>query len=125
MSDEDDKGGSKPAPDVVLDTCCLVNLAAIDGTLDWGWKLATDDRKARIKAEAVGVAVVTTPELLQRWASQTGRSPVEVANALRRIETLARFAPSADSPAARWWRKIVDENPTGGGVPILLWSLIL
>src|SRR5262245_28263234 len=30
----EDNGASKPAPDVVLDTCCLVNLAAIDGTLD-------------------------------------------------------------------------------------------
>ena len=34
MRIEDDKRASKPPPDVVLDTCCLVNLAAIDGTLD-------------------------------------------------------------------------------------------
>jgi predicted nucleic acid-binding protein len=191
MPSEDDKHASKPASDVVLDTCCLVNLAAIDGTLDclasfaltWyvptaveaegifirvaadsrmvhrieltpaisagtvqicapaddaeqglyvelafslgdgeamalaiaknrGWKVATDDRKARIRADAVGVSVVTTPELLQRWASETARSAMEVANALRRIETLARFAPSADSAAARWWRKLLEENPT-------------
>ena len=192
MPSEDAKNASKAASDVVLDTCCLVNLAAIDGTLDclasfaltWyvptavqaegifirvgadsrlvqrieltpaisagivqicapaddaehaqyvelafslgdgeamalaiaknrGWKVATDDRKARIKADAAGISVVTTPELLQRWATQTARSALEVANALRRIETLARFIPSADSPAARWWRKIVDETSKG------------
>ena len=191
MPSEDDKDASKAASDVVLDTCCLVNLAAIDGTLDclasfaltWyvptavqaegifirvaadsrlvqrieltpaisagtvqicapadeaehalyvelafslgdgeamalaiaknrGWKVATDDRKARIKADAAGISVVTTPELLQRWATQTARSAMEVAGALRRIETLARFAPSADSVAARWWRKLLEENPT-------------
>lgn len=192
MPSEDDKRASRPAQDVVLDTCCLVNLAAIDGTLDclasfaltWyvptavqaegifiraaadsrvvhrieltpalsagtvqictpaddaehalyvefafslgdgeamalaiaknrGWKVATDDRKARIKADAAGISVVTTPELLQHWATQTGRSALEVANALKRIETLARFMPSADSPATRWWRKIVEENSKG------------
>ena len=192
MPSEDDKRASRPAQDVVLDTCCLVNLAAIDGTLDclasfaltWyvptavqtegifirvaadsrlvhrieltsalsagtvqicapaddaehalyvefafslgdgeamalaiakyrGWKVATDDRKARIKADAAGISIVTTPELLQRWATQTAHSALEVANALKRIEMLARFVPSPDSPAARWWRKIVEENAEG------------
>ena len=191
MPSEDNNRAGKPA-DVVLDTCCLVNLAAIDGTLDcltsfaltWyvpkaveaegifiratadsrvvhrielataistgivqicapaddaeqalyvefalglgdgeamalaiaknrGWKVATDDRKARTKAEAAGVVVVTTPELVQRWASQTASSALEVAKALRRIETMARFVPASDSPAARWWRKTIQENSTG------------
>jgi len=190
MPSEDDKHASKAAPDVVLDTCCLVNLAAIDGTLDclasfaltWyvptavqaegifiraaadsrvvhrielttamsagtvqicapaddtelalyvelafslgdgeamalaiaknrGWKVATDDRKARIKADAVGVSVVTTPELIQRWATHAPHSMADVANALSRIETLARFVPAEDSPGARWWRKVLEENP--------------
>ena len=191
MPSEEHKRTSKADRDVVLDTCCLVNLAAIDGTLDclasftciWnvptavqsegifirvaadsrevqridlapsitkgtvqicspaddaeqalyvefalslgdgeamalaiaknrGWKVATDDRKARIKAEAAGVVVVTTPELLRQWATQTANSSQEVANALRRIETLARFVPASDSSAARWWRKTVQENST-------------
>jgi predicted nucleic acid-binding protein len=190
MPSEDDQRPSKQASDVVLDTCCLVNLAAIDGTLDclaslkliWhvptavqtegifiraaadsrevqrieltpsitkgavqicspandaehalyvefalslgdgeamalaiaknrGWKVATDDRKARNKAEAVGVSVVTTPELVRRWASETARSTAEVAMALRRIETLARFSPAENSPAAKWWRQLLEEKP--------------
>jgi len=192
MPSEENNSASKPAADVVLDTCCLVNLAAIDGTLDcltsfaltWyvpkaveaegifiraaadsrvvhrielasavstgtvqicapaddaeqalyvefalslgdgeamalaiaknrGWKVATDDRKARAEAEAAGVVVVTTPELVQRWATQTASSSLEVAKALRRIETLARFVPASDSPAARWWRKTLQDNSTG------------
>jgi predicted nucleic acid-binding protein len=189
MPSEEHKRTGKAGRDVVLDTCCLVNLAAIDGTLDclasltliWhvptavqtegifiraaadsrevqridltpsitkgavqictpandaehalyvefalslgdgeamalaiaktrGWKVATDDRKARNKADAVGVSVVTTPELVQRWASETGRSRAEVTVALRRIETLARFSPAENSPAAKWWRELLDEN---------------
>lgn len=190
MPSEDDKHARKPASDVVLDTCCLVNLAAIDGTLDclasfaltWyvptavqaegifirvaadsrlvhrieltpaisagivqicapaddaehalyvelafslgdgeamalaiaknrGWRVATDDRKARIKANGVGVSVVTTPELLQHWATHGPHSMADVTNALSRIETLARFVPAEDSPAARWWRKVLEQNP--------------
>jgi predicted nucleic acid-binding protein len=192
MPSEKHKRGSKTGRDVVLDTCCVVNLAAIDGTLDclasfkltWyvptavqtegvfirtaadsrevhridltasitkgtvqicspaddaeyalyvelalnlgdgeamalaiaknrGWKVATDDRKARNKADGVGVSVVTTPELVQRWASETARSRAEVAMALRRIETLARFSPAENSPAAKWWRDLLDENLAG------------
>ena len=183
MPNEQGASEANAAPDVVLDTCCLVNLAAIDGTLEclaaigltWyvptavqaegiyirvdpdssevrqidlttavstgtvqicalagerehglyvefalslddgeamalaiaknrKWKLATDDRKARVKAQSVGVAVVTTPELVQRWAAETDCSEAQIADALRRIETLARFAPADDSDAAHWWR---------------------
>ena len=190
MPNERDTSAANTAPDVVLDTCCLVNLAAIDGTLEclakfgliWyvptavqaegifiridtdsrevhridlaavvstgtvqicalageeehglyvefalslddgeamalaiaknrRWRLATDDRKARSKAQTVGVTVLTTPELVQRWAATTGYSEAQIADALRRIETLARFAPADDSDAAHWWRKIVVENP--------------
>jgi predicted nucleic acid-binding protein len=190
MPSEEHKRTRKADRDVVLDTCCLVNLAAIDGTLDclaslkliWhvptavqsegifiratadsrevqridlepsitkgtvqicspaddaehalyvelalslgdgeamalaiaknrGWNVATDDRKARNKADAVGVSVVTTPELVRRWASDTARSRAEAAMALRRIETLARFSPAENSPAAKWWRQLLEEKP--------------
>jgi predicted nucleic acid-binding protein len=183
MSPDIDVGNE--APDVVLDTCCLVNLAAIDGTLEclavfgltWyvptavetegifirsatdtkevrridlapnitagivricapaddvehalyvelamslddgeamalaiaksrRWKLATDDRKARNTAASIGVAIVTTPELLERWATRAHHSEAETADALRRIESLARFTPPDNSPGTEWWRKI-------------------
>src|SRR5207248_9684615 len=34
MPNEQDTSAANKAQDVVLDTCCLVNLAAIDGTLE-------------------------------------------------------------------------------------------
>lgn len=190
MPNESDADAQNPALDIVLDTCCLVNLAAIDGTLAclvafdviWyvptavqaegvfirsaadtnevrridldpaitaglvhictpaddveqalyvefalslddgeamalaiaknrNWKLATDDRKARNKARAVGVTIVTTPELLHRWAARAGPTDLQIAEALRRVETLARFTPSENSPAADWWRQKLATAP--------------
>jgi predicted nucleic acid-binding protein len=195
MLNEQDASAIGAPQDVVLDTCCLVNLAAIDGTLEclaafgltWyvptavqaegifirtaidsrevrridlaaavsagtvhicdpvddverglyvefalnlddgeamalaitknrGWTLATDDRKARKKADAVGVPVVTTPELVERWATRVGCSEETLATALGRVEALARFVPPGDSPGAEWWRKAVrvgslDDDP--------------
>jgi predicted nucleic acid-binding protein len=184
-----DQTGSNEASDAVLDTCCLVNLAAIDGTLEclatvgltWyvptavqaegifirsgadtkevsqidltpsitagivhvcapvddveqvlyvklamdlddgeamalaiaksrGWKLATDDHKARKMAASLGVVVLTTPELLERWASRTQKSTAETANAIRRIESLARFTPPDNSPGVEWWRNSRSED---------------
>ena len=190
MPNEQDTGEASTSPDVVLDTCCLVNLAAIDGTLEciaafgltWyvptavqaegiyirvnpdgrethridleravsmgtvqvcslegkkehelyvgfalslddgeamalaiakhrKWKLATDDRKALAKAKSVGVAIVTTPELVRRWIAGTGYSEAQIADVLKRIEQLARFVPADASDAALWWRKIVAASP--------------
>ena len=190
MPDDHDQTRPNVALDVVLDTCCLVNLAAIDGTLaclssfelTWyvpaavhaegifirrapdsrdvqqidlseamstgtvtvcapegeeehalyiemalslddgeamalaiakyrNWKLATDDRKARVKARNAAVVVVTTPELVRRWAGKSGYSEPQIAEAIRRIEALARFKPADDSDPSRWWRKILAENP--------------
>jgi predicted nucleic acid-binding protein len=184
-----DEKVANEASDVVLDTCCLVNLAAIDGTLEclavvgltWyiptavqaegifirsgtdtkevrqidlipsitagivrvcapadeveqalyvklamdlddgeamalaiaksrGWKLATDDRKARNMAASMGVVVLTTPQLLERWASGTNKSKAETADAIRRIESLARFTPPDNSPGAEWWRNNRSED---------------
>ena len=75
------------------------------------WKLATDDRKARRTAQSVGVRVVTTPQLVRWWATATGHSKQQIADVLRRIETLARFVPADDSDATRWWRQIVATYP--------------
>lgn len=69
-----------------------------------GWMLATDDRKARRKADELGVRTLTTPELMRRWAERNKRSRRAVEDALGRIETLARFTPARTAPEADWWR---------------------
>ena len=67
------------------------------------WLLATDDRKARRMARESGVRVITTPELLRRWADVTAATEEETVAALRRVRDLARFVPGGDFPLHDWW----------------------
>ncbi|MCH7994369.1 MAG: hypothetical protein IIB57_07990 [Planctomycetes bacterium] len=68
-----------------------------------GWTLATDDRKAKRFASDLGVPVVTTPELMQRWAKASKMRPAKLRTLLRNIESGARFAPGEDAPGYEWW----------------------
>jgi len=75
-----------------------------------GWIVATDDRKAiRIATEA-GIAVVTTPELVERWATACHATSAEVSDVLIRIERFARFRPRGDSPFFSWWESHVGRQ---------------
>jgi predicted nucleic acid-binding protein len=65
--------------------------------------VATDDRLGRTVAAEVGVATVGTPELAQAWAKAEDLNDQEVANALRRVEALARYKPTVDVPDGPWW----------------------
>jgi predicted nucleic acid-binding protein len=72
-----------------------------------GWTVATDDGEARRAAERLSVPVLTTPELMRRWADSYRVAASEVAAALLRIETLARFVPSDGFPEQSWWVKAI------------------
>ncbi len=76
-----------------------------------GWTLATDDRKARREAGALGVSVVTTPELVKAWADATKADEAAVAKLLRDIQVYARFTPHKTMPLHAWW---VDAANKGG-----------
>jgi predicted nucleic acid-binding protein len=68
--------------------------------------IATDDRKARRMAMRAGsgvVAVLTTPSLLQIWASEARPSPEILKKVIHRIETLARFRPGPSDEQREWW----------------------
>lgn len=69
-----------------------------------GWTLATDDRKANRIADDLGVAVVTTPELMERWAVAANLQPAQIQRLLRDIELRARFSPAAGAPGYAWWK---------------------
>lgn len=69
------------------------------------WLLSTDDRKARRLAGDLGVKVLTTPEILKRWADAAHPSPVEIREMLQNIERRARFAPADHDPLYGWWRR--------------------
>ena len=68
-----------------------------------GWTLATDDRKAKRFARDLGIPVVTTPELMERWAKAGKMRPEKLRTLLRSIESGARFVPGEDAPGYEWW----------------------
>lgn len=74
------------------------------------WVIATDDRKAiRLAAEA-GVALVTTPELLQKWGEATRPGDEILAEALQNIELFARFRPRRSDPLYDWWTSLSERE---------------
>lgn len=73
-----------------------------------GWMLSTDDRKARRIADGLSVSVLTTPELIKRWADSAIVSCDELRDTLRLIEDRANFFPAASHPLHSWWRDIAD-----------------
>lgn len=68
-----------------------------------GWMLATDDRKARRFADQLTVPVMTTPELMKRWAAVAGFDPSTIRRLLHNIEERGRFVPAEKAPAFDWW----------------------
>jgi predicted nucleic acid-binding protein len=68
-----------------------------------GWLLATDDRPATSLAGRDGVTVLTTAELLKKWATNTKASKIEAAAALMNVQRFAKFVPRRNSPEAAWW----------------------
>lgn len=75
-----------------------------------GWLLASDDRKARRRAELLGLRVITTPEVMYQWAVATGVTDGMLRRALLNIQNIARFRPSPGFPQHEWWlaRTAVD-----------------
>jgi len=77
------------------------------------WLLATDDRKGRRLAAELAVPVLTTPELMKRWADAGSPAPGDLAAALCRIQEFARFRPADDFPLHDWWRQNGRLAPEG------------
>ena len=68
-----------------------------------GWSVATDDRKAQRLARECGISVVTTPELIKRWADASEASHKEVSAVVRRVRDRARFVPRRGAVLYDWW----------------------
>lgn len=69
--------------------------------------LATDEKKARRFAESHSVPVVTTPEIMRRWAEDNAVEETLVRQALLGIQSKARFIPTSSFPDYDWWMKVV------------------
>ena len=72
------------------------------------WKLATDDKKSRRIAQENGVAVVSSSELVYRWAQETETDGAELRTALQAIRRYARFSPPTSDPLFDWWEQHLD-----------------
>lgn len=68
-----------------------------------GWTVATDDRKAIRIANESNIDVITTPELLKHWATETGPKADEITSAIVDIERFSRFRLGRNSPLFEWW----------------------
>ena len=71
-----------------------------------GWVVATDDRKAIRIAQRAGLAIVSCPELVKRWANATGPDQTTLLKVLQDIQMLAQFKPNPAMPEYQWW---IDE----------------
>lgn len=71
------------------------------------WRLASDDRKARTAHMRLKISarLWSTSELVRTWAENTGRSAGEVAEVVRRIESLGSFVPGPHDPEIEWWEQ--------------------
>jgi predicted nucleic acid-binding protein len=67
------------------------------------WILATDDRKARRMSDALAVPVLTTTQIVRRWAERNCVGSAEVRQAIVNIQELARFVPRQSFPEYQWW----------------------
>ena len=67
------------------------------------WAVVIDDRKGQRFATELGIAVITTSAIIQHWGKE--KTPEEIAVALRKIETRARFRPAEDDPNYQWWMR--------------------
>ena len=74
-----------------------------------GWTVATDDRKARRLANESGVRVVSTPELIKRWADAEQATDPEIGSVVQRIRDFARFIPRRGSVLFEWWMERLEE----------------
>ncbi len=70
-----------------------------------GFVLLTDDKKARKIAERddVGVATVSTVDVLREWIVLAEIERPDVRNVLGRIRELAHFMPPKNTADLEWW----------------------
>jgi len=73
------------------------------------WLLATDERPTERLAKQHGVTIITTPELVKRWAAKTKASDEEIASVLGNIQTYAHYFPRKTLPLHSWWMKLVKK----------------
>jgi hypothetical protein len=74
-----------------------------------GWILASDDRPTERLAKQLGLTLVTTPELVKRWAENSKATEQEVAEVIHDVQTFAHYFPRKGLPLHSWWMEMVQK----------------
>lgn len=80
-----------------------------------GWSVLTDDRKARRIAGELGVPVLSTPEILRRWAVAINLDRLELAEVLAMIQRFANYLPGRMTVDYEWWMASLRPGTPGTG----------
>ncbi len=73
-----------------------------------GWTVVTDDRKAgRISIE-LGVAVLSSIELVYRWATDQSIAEPVLRSCVSDIRRRARWEPQQSHPLRSWWDQLMN-----------------
>lgn len=84
----------------------IQNGEAITGALadQNGWAIGSDDIRAREQFSSLvpHLQVISTYELLKRWAEEIGASDATIGVAIRKIAERGRFEPSERLPLFEW-----------------------
>lgn len=67
------------------------------------WTLATDDRKAIRIAKQSGINVLSSPQIIRRWADVANPDRSILEKALQDIQLFAQFRPNTSMPEYQWW----------------------
>lgn len=72
--------------------------------------VATDDRKARrvLAERAPTVSLLSTLDILRKWAETTALPVYELRTALGRMRSCASYVPGRGDPHYRWWLAVVE-----------------
>lgn len=75
-----------------------------------GFSFCTDDGAVYklVAAERMQVRLVSTPDILQAWASTDPERQASLSTVVRRASELAKFRPDRSSPHQIWWHDLLS-----------------
>lgn len=71
--------------------------------------IVTDDRKAIRVANEIGVSILTSLDLVKRWAEVASIARPELRRTLGDMRERGRFEPSRQHPLRLWWADVLAE----------------
>ncbi|GFE72037.1 hypothetical protein [Chroococcus sp. FPU101] len=79
-------------------------------SINRGWAIATDDRKAVSfsQKEAPHLQILSTLEIIKNWSEKTNPALTELRAILTAIRIKGRYRPSRSHPLFSWWENLIQ-----------------